>query len=243
MIQQLPWEAMPFLKSTPVSRVPSLHLLHSLALKHILLSSPRTDNAIQVNPKLTFYVINPAKDLPGTQKRMQPVVEEIWGKNSGLSGTAPVEQQIKQSLTERDIFFYSGHGSGTQYLSTDQIVKLECRATALLMGCSSGKLKALGRIIDPSGTASHYLMAGSPCQVGMLWEVTDADCDRTTIHILKRFLGAKYAVLESQDCEEPADLLQGAVQTSRSVPRNFLNGAAAVVYGLPLRSLVHSASK
>ena len=122
MIQQLPWEAMPFLKSTPVSRVPSLHLLHSLALKHILLSSPRTanatqvnpkhrllssprtDNAIQVNPKLTFYVINPAKDLPGTQKRMQPVVEEIWGKNSGLSGTAPVEQQIKQSLTERDIF-------------------------------------------------------------------------------------------------------------------------------------------
>ena len=89
----------------------------------------------------------------------------------------------------------------------------------------------------------HCICRFSPCQVGMLWEVTDADCDRTTIHILKRFLGAKYAVLESQDCEEPADLLQGAVQTSRSVPRNFLNGAAAVVYGLPLRSLVHSASK
>ena len=93
---------MPFLKSTPVSRVPSLHLLHSLALKHILLSSPRTDNAIQVNPKLKFYVINPAKYSPGKQKRMQPVVVEIWGKKK-VDYPEP-EQQIKQSLTERDMF-------------------------------------------------------------------------------------------------------------------------------------------
>ena len=67
------------------SRAPSLQLLHSLALKHGLSSSPWKYNAIQVNPKLTFFVMNPAKHLPGTQKRMQPVVDDLWDKNSGLS--------------------------------------------------------------------------------------------------------------------------------------------------------------
>lgn len=73
--------------------------------------SPTTDvkllsNGIQVNPNLAYYVINPGQDLPGVQLRLQPIFEEIWGKSSGLSGSVPVEQQLKQSLMERDIFLY-----------------------------------------------------------------------------------------------------------------------------------------
>lgn len=42
----------------------------------------------------------------------------------------------------------------------DHIVKLNCRAAPLLMGCSSGQLKANGRQVDPTGAAANYLMAG-----------------------------------------------------------------------------------
>lgn len=63
-------------------------------------------NGINVNPKLAYYIINPGQDLPGVQLRLQPILEEIWGKQCGLSGTIPVEQQIKQSLMERDLFLY-----------------------------------------------------------------------------------------------------------------------------------------
>lgn len=116
----MPWESIAVLSTTPISRLPSLHFLNSLAKKYSFDEqtkgtcngiSPTTDlklrsNGIQVNPNLAYYVINPGQDLPGVQLRLQPILEEIWGKNSGLSGTVPVEQQLKQSLMERDIFLY-----------------------------------------------------------------------------------------------------------------------------------------
>lgn len=93
-----------------------MHMLHSLAQKYGLykqsstlsLLSPSTDlklrdNFIRVNTKLAYYILNPGKDLPGVQERLQPIVELIWGK-SGISGSEPIEQDIKQSLTSRDVF-------------------------------------------------------------------------------------------------------------------------------------------
>jgi len=63
----------------------------------------------------------------------------------------------------------------------------------------------------------------SPCQVGMLWEVTDLDCDRVTIQILNCFLGTKYAVFglpstTVSDSSDQPDLLQGAVRSPTSIP-------------------------
>jgi hypothetical protein len=102
------------LSTTPVSRIPSLHFLNSLTWKHSFdrpNPSPTTElklrsNGIEVNPKLAYYIINPGQDLPGVQLRLQPILEKIWGKQCGLSGAVPVEQEIKQSLMERDIFLY-----------------------------------------------------------------------------------------------------------------------------------------
>jgi len=118
MIQQLPWESMAILNTTPTSRIPSLHFLRSLTIKHGLdqgrstkqqskAPSPSTDlklSAKQVDPKLTYYIVNPGQDLPGVQQRLQPILEEFWGKHHGISGAVPVEQQIKQCLKERDLF-------------------------------------------------------------------------------------------------------------------------------------------
>ena len=79
----------------------------------------------------------------------------------------------------------------------------------------------------------------------MLWEITDVDCDRFTIRFLDLLLGTKHQSLEKSnrtvslpdsDGQVP-ELLQGAVAASRHVTQNFLTGAAAVVYGLPLRTV------
>lgn len=115
VIQQLPWESMIVLESTPLTRIPSLHMLRTLALKHgyekrsvtaptIDLKMNSTSRAIQVNPKLAYYILNPGQDLPGVQERMQPILERIWGKKSGVIGTIPVVEDIKQSLMARDVF-------------------------------------------------------------------------------------------------------------------------------------------
>lgn len=105
------------LSTTPTSRLPSLHFLNFLSERHFSkpFTSPKKlptpdrrflSNMIVVNPKRAYYVLNPGKDLPGIQQRVQPLVENIWGKDCGLCGVEPMEEQIKQSLMERDLFLY-----------------------------------------------------------------------------------------------------------------------------------------
>lgn len=55
---------------------------------------------------------------------------------------------------------YCGHGSGSKYLPYDHLIKIDCRAAPILMGCSSGQLNASGRIVDPTGAPISYLLAG-----------------------------------------------------------------------------------
>ena len=93
----------------------------------------------------------------------------------------------------------------------------------------------------------------------MLWEITDVDCDRFTVRLLDLILGArKRKVLEKlnqtppkqksvkKELPSPPEQLEPeilrAVAQSRPVTKNFLTGAAAVVYGLPIRTLDFSAN-
>lgn len=93
--------------------------------------------------------------------------------------------------------------------------------------------------------------------IGMLWEVTDVDCDRFTIRLLDLLLGARKRMapekldqtppnqkITKRDLPSPPEELEPevlrAVVASRSVTKNFLTGAAAVVYGLPMRALSFS---
>jgi len=58
------------------------------------------------------------------------------------------------------VFVYLGHGGGEQYLPRRALARLPRCAGALLMGCSSGRLRAHGAY-DPSGTVLAYLLAGA----------------------------------------------------------------------------------
>lgn len=59
---------------------------------------------------------------------------------------------------------------------------------AVLMGCSSGRLRpacgAPGNALV--GPVSTYATHGSPCVVVNLWDVTDRDIDRFTHQLLSR---------------------------------------------------------
>ena len=54
---------------------------------------------------------------------------------------------------------YLGHGSGSKYFSGESVQGLPCRAVSILMGCSSGKLMANGRL-EGSGIIMNYLWSG-----------------------------------------------------------------------------------
>lgn len=69
------------------------------------------------------------------------------------------------------------HVTGSQYISSKDIVKLEKCAGTFLMGCSSGSMR-LDSCYFPSGMPLNYLQAGSPIVIANLWEVTDKDIDR-----------------------------------------------------------------
>lgn len=126
----------------------------------------------------------------------------------------------------------------------------------MLWGCSSGHLKDLGDF-DPIGTPYHYMISGwsvlllpslrielihesSPALVANLWDVTDKDIDKFSETVFQK-LGLDTISHPSSD-ENSSDestkemTLAGAIATSREVCNlRYLNGAAPVVYGIPVR--------
>jgi len=121
-------------------------------------------------------------------------------------------------------------------------------AAAILMGCSSGRLKRVGPL-EPRGMALNYLMAGCPLAIGCLWDVSDRDIDRFADALLR--CGGVYrnsppraapdakdvrahGVAALMDDEVCATLPLGVARARATVRMRFLIGAAPVCYGLPV---------
>uniref|UniRef100_T1IUX7 separase n=1 Tax=Strigamia maritima TaxID=126957 RepID=T1IUX7_STRMM len=219
-IECLPWESMPIIRDNSVSRMPSLCLLEGHLSWQISQSSSVFMRGVDTDK--TYFILNPSDDLFHTQATF-----EDWFKNTqkwpGVIGRPPTEDEFSNGLTLHDLFIYCGHGSGGKYLSGDVIQRLYCSAVALLMGCSSGKLRSLGRGLEPTGTVLQYLLAGCPSIVADLWDVTDRDIDRFLESLLTLWM------------ESEGENLCKIIPTSRSVCRlPYLIGAAPVTYGLPV---------
>lgn len=128
-------------------------------------------------------------------------------KWEGVIGEVPDNQFIENSLARQNgLMIYCGHGGGQRCFSRSQIENLTnrkliqanvhsnhferaCQSSVILMGCSSAKLESINRkgtrsfenlpiFYEPEGIALSYLVAGAPCVVGNLWDVTDHDIDR-----------------------------------------------------------------
>lgn len=219
-LQKLPWESTPGLRTLSITRLPSFHFLLSYSiLKESGASSVLSQG---VDPRSTFYVLNPHKNLSRTEEKFRDYFRSEAGWN-GVVGEVPNPEQVQAVLTEHDLYIYVGHGAGARILDGQAVLQLSCRAVALVFGCSSAALAVHGNL-EGVGIVLKYIMAGCPLFVGNLWDVTDRDIDRYTEALLQGWLGAGSG----------ASLLHH-VSLARQAPRlKYLTGASPIAYGLPV---------
>lgn len=224
-VQLFPWESIPILRGRAVSRIPTLpFLLDQVHLSQHLNKAP---GHFTFDPSNARFFLNPSGDLRGTQERLSDRLTTLEKRGwKGTRGTAPSQDDMVDALSSSDLVMYFGHGGGEQYISGTTLRSLPRCAVTMLWGCSSGILRDQGDL-DRTGTPNDYVLAGSPCLVANLWDVTDKDCDRLTAAVMDGLGlgGGRY---------EGISVVQ-AVSKARTVTNlPYLTGGAAVVYGVPV---------
>ena len=172
-LQNFPWESMPYLQGSSVSRVGSMVSLQERILamrRHV--SPSRCDNlpadAIDchvVSRISGTYILNPSGDLTSTQTTLSPALTKL---PTGLSSSwtavvqrAPSETEFTTALSQSSMLLYFGHGGGSQYVRPKAIKRLEsCSEVVWLMGCSSGAVTEYGQL-EPFAVPLAYLQAAS----------------------------------------------------------------------------------
>lgn len=116
-VQGIPWESIPVLRGQSVSRIPSVSfLMDRLHLaRHLRGLSPLPDAAeaasgslvvdrASVDPRKTFYILNPSGDLKPTQDRFYDWLKGMkragW---DGIVGRVPKEDELIRALTTYDL--------------------------------------------------------------------------------------------------------------------------------------------
>ncbi|KAG8526760.1 uncharacterized protein KY384_008189 [Bacidia gigantensis] len=247
-----PWESLPCLRGQSVSRLPSLSCLRRRILLQQEQQAEKTIAGIIARRQNGAFILNPSGDLKNTQENFGQTLESLSGWE-GTTQEAPKEETFKSYLKNSDIFLYFGHGSGGQYIRSRTINKLDKCAVTLLMGCSSGHLQEAGSY-EPYGKPIDYMQAGCPALVANLWDVTDKDIDRFAQSVLEKWglfgkkalpqsgrggrgKGKGKVVKEAKLTEENTGSmsLDKAVAQSRDACfLKYLNGAAPVIYGVPV---------
>ena len=173
-LHSFPWESLPSLAGQSVSRLPSLSFLRDRL--ELYKRSPTFLNAISIDSKKVFYTLNPGSDLVSTQKEFSEWLTATgW---TGIIGRKPMEEEIRKALSRHDLFLcvalltkpdkqkltgrhrYFGHGGAEQYIRSLTIRGLPRCATAMLWGCSSGRLTEQGDF-EETGIPWTYMVAGA----------------------------------------------------------------------------------
>jgi len=104
-VQGIPWESIPVLRSQSVSRIPSIaFLLDRVRLAAAKNQSGGVVDRISVDPRKTFFVLNPSGDLKGTERRFRPWLEQMRSVGwEGVIGRPPSEQQFLDALARKDL--------------------------------------------------------------------------------------------------------------------------------------------
>jgi separase len=111
-VQGIPWESIPVLRGKSISRIPSLSFLldriEFTKLQREAMGSPDMDGLTPdraiVNPKKTYYVLNPSGDLTKSENRFCSWVKEMdsvgW---QGVVRRVPSEQELLEALKNKDL--------------------------------------------------------------------------------------------------------------------------------------------
>lgn len=220
----VPWESLPLLRSKSITRMPNL--LCTLAL----LEKYEEMRVKRCQPNELSYVINPGQDLERTESLFKPVFSELPG-TVGIVGYLPTEKLLEDLIHNSNLFVFMGHGGGEQYMRMSTIMKSQEAEKglppALLMGCSSCAFQNNGRL-PMSSNIFDWMVNGCPAVVANLWDVTDKDIDLFTMSMLESW-GVTLA--EKEQC---CTLSLAVAKSREKCILKYLNGAAPVVYGLPL---------
>ncbi|KAK2582701.1 hypothetical protein KPH14_004975 [Odynerus spinipes] len=186
-IDFLPFESMEILKNNPITRFSSIYVAYALFKQHES-TMKHGCKIIKAKDDLGTCIVNPSGDLCKMEKRLALFIN-YWLPNwKSLYNVKPTESIFEDALVDYDVLMYNGHGSGIQYLPGERIEKLKVRAIVLLFGCNSIKLIPIGGRFPPYGISNQYLIASSPCILGMQWEVTDSDIDKMTTNFISTWI-------------------------------------------------------
>ncbi|KAG1823730.1 peptidase family C50-domain-containing protein [Suillus subaureus] len=228
-VQGVPWESIPVLRGQSVSRIPNVSFL----LDRVRLASAKNRSGgvvdrTSVDPRKTFFVLNPSGDLKGTEGRFKPWLEQMRSVGwEGVIGRPPSEQQFLDALARKDLVVYFGHGGGEQYVRSHKIRHLPRCAATMLWGCSSGLLKEMGDF-DRVGTPFNYMLAGCPLLVANLWDVTDRDIDKFSQAVFDSL-----RLTPTRGEEQGMSAVTAIAKAREACKLKYLTGAAPVVYGIP----------
>ncbi|KAG2038447.1 peptidase family C50-domain-containing protein [Suillus americanus] len=228
-VQGVPWESIPVLRGQSVSRIPNVSfLLDRVRLASVKNRSGDVVDRTSVDPRKTFFVLNPSGDLKGTEGRFKPWLEQMQSIGwEGVIGRPPSEQQFLDALARKDLVVYFGHGGGEQYVRSHKIRHLPRCAATMLWGCSSGSLKDMGDF-DRIGTPFNYMLAGCPLLVANLWDVTDRDIDKFSQAVFDSL-----RLTPTRGGEQGMSVVTAIAQAREACKLKYLTGAAPVVYGIP----------
>lgn len=230
-----PWECLSFMNSTSISRIPSYASLNDLLKKYNYNLSPE----VSLSSKISI-ILNPQGDLSRTESRFLDEFSKIVENKKEsrlLVNCKPDEITFLNMLSLSNVFVYLGHGGGEQYARLKEIKKCGKIAPSFLLGCSSAS-KKFYQNLESTGTIYSYLLGGCPLALGNLWDVTDKDIDKFSESMLKKikFFHNGNDVMHNDSSFEEETSVCLAVSYSRDVCHlKYLNGAAPVVYGLPVK--------
>lgn len=231
-LEWIPWESMPSLRqyTVPVTRILDLEAFF------LRQSMERCTQGCQlhVDPRNTYFVLNPTGDLEKTEKTFaQPFRKQVGWK--GVIGKEEAKPGIVDDLMSREIFIYCGHGGGETIVSAKHLRSRKVAPIALLMGCSSAKLNSARNefgLSESEGIVADYSLAGTPAVLGNLWDVTDRDIDRLTTSLLHRWLRVQISSTEHASTTH-MDLSKALAGARGACRLPYLVAAATVNYGLP----------
>lgn len=109
-VQELPWESIPILRGRAISRIPSLAFL----LDRLPSQMPGAEtNGLSdpdllrkgIDPRKTFFILNPSGDLVKTQSTFESWLEGMISTSGwkGIVGREPTSLEIKSALSNYDL--------------------------------------------------------------------------------------------------------------------------------------------
>lgn len=230
-LEMIPFESLPMMKiiRQGIFRVPSVRLFHLIV--------SRNRYPVIINSEETAFILDPADNLTKTRQRFEDKLKShsCW---EGTISEPPNPDILEKWFLTKQLYLFIGHGAGTVYynklckgrgLSAMSSIK----PTSVVMGCSSGRVISEGPRLEPFGIGWIFIFRGSPCYVGLLWDVTDTDIDNFLDSLLENWL-ARWRNSEDKS-ELPRLPITNAICKAKLVCKfKYLVGSTPVVYGLPI---------